>query len=90
LTNEADVVAQIEKILADLVGNRERLAELRERGTDYALQRLSWVAKAETITQIVQWAMGQGSKPVLPPPKVLAPDTGLPADRTISHSPASG
>ena len=89
LTNETDVVTQIEKILADLAGNRERLAELRERGTHYALQRLSWVAKAETITQIVQWAMGQGSKPVLPPPKVLAPDTGLPANRTISHSPAS-
>jgi len=91
LTNEGDVVAQIEKILTDLVENRDRLDQLRERGTCYALQRLSWDAKAQIITQIVQWTMGRGPKPVLPPPKVLAPDTGLPVNgRTISHSPLSG
>jgi glycosyltransferase involved in cell wall biosynthesis len=91
LTNEGDVVAQIEGILADLVKNRDRLDQLRERGTLYALQRLSWDSKAQIITQIVQWAMGRGPKPVLPPPKVLAPGTGLPVNsRTISHSPVSG
>jgi len=91
LTNESDVVAQIETILADLVENRDRLDQLRERGTRYAFQRLSWDAKAQVITQIVQWAMGRGPKPVLPPPKVLAPGTGLPVNsRTISHSPVPG
>ena len=87
LTNEGDVVAQMERILAGLAENRDRLDQLRERGTRYALQRLSWDGKAQIITQIVRWAMGRGPKPVLPPPKILAPGTGLPVEPSNKPQP---
>lgn len=71
LTNEGDVVSQMEKILADLVQNRDRLERLRQQGIHYARESLTWDAKAQVITRIMRWAMGRGPKPDLPPPKVL-------------------
>ena len=72
LTNENDVVSQMEKILANLAQDRDRLERLRQQGTNYARECLSWDAKAQIVTQIVHWAMGRGPKPDLPPPKALA------------------
>jgi glycosyltransferase involved in cell wall biosynthesis len=76
LTNESDVVSQMERILADLTQNRERLEQLREQGRKYARESLSWDAKAQTLTRIMHWAMGQGPKPDLPPPKALTASMG--------------
>ena len=72
LTNENDVVSQIEEILASLAENRDRLERLQQQGADYAREYLSWDAKAQIVTQIVRWAMRRGPKPDLPPPKALA------------------
>ena len=72
LTNEGDVVSQMEKILAGLAQNRDRLERLRQQGTCYARECLSWDAKAQIVTRIVRWAIGRGPKPDLPPPKALA------------------
>jgi glycosyltransferase involved in cell wall biosynthesis len=72
LTDESDVVSQMEKILADLAQNRDCLERLRQQGTSYARECLSWDAKALIVTRVMHWTMGRGPKPDLPPPKALA------------------
>jgi glycosyltransferase involved in cell wall biosynthesis len=72
LTNEFDVVAQMEKVLTELAHDRGRLAQLRRQGMVYAQERLTWNAKAQDVSQVLQWVVGRGSKVDLPPPKMLA------------------
>lgn len=74
LTNEDDVVAQIEKILGELIRNRSLLDRLRQKGMAYASESLTWDAKAQSVTRIMNWVLGRGPKPDLPPPKFLAGD----------------
>jgi glycosyltransferase involved in cell wall biosynthesis len=71
LTNEEDMVAQIEKILCGLAQDRRRLAAMQEAGRRYASESLSWDGKAKTVTDILYWVLGKGPKPHLPPPKFL-------------------
>jgi len=71
LTNESEFVSQIEKILTDLAGNRDLLNRLRQQGISYARERLTWDAKAQSTTQVLNWAVRRGPKPDLPPPKLL-------------------
>ena len=70
LTNEDDIVSQIEKILADLRSNRDLLSRLRRQGMTYAQECLTWDAKAQRTTQVLNWAVRRGRKPDLSPPKV--------------------
>lgn len=72
LTNEPDVVAKMETILAELAQNREHLEKLRRQGMVYARDRLTWDAKAQDTTQVLYWAVRQGPKPNFSPPKELA------------------
>jgi glycosyltransferase involved in cell wall biosynthesis len=67
LTNEKDVVLQIEKVLGQLARDRGLLGRLREQGMRYARERLSWDAKAQLVTKILSWTVGQGPKPNLQP-----------------------
>jgi glycosyltransferase involved in cell wall biosynthesis len=71
LTDESEFVAQMEKILAELAGNRVLLSRLRQQGMSYARERLTWDAKAQSTTQVLNWVVRRGPKPNLPPPKVL-------------------
>jgi glycosyltransferase involved in cell wall biosynthesis len=71
LTNEAEVVSQIEKILADLAGNPDLLERLRQQGMSYARERLTWDAKAQSVSRVLNWTLRRGLRPDLPPPKVL-------------------
>jgi glycosyltransferase involved in cell wall biosynthesis len=71
LTNENDIVSRIEKILADLESNRDLLSRLRQHGMTYARECLTWEAKAQKTTEILNWAVRRGPKPDLSPPKVL-------------------
>jgi glycosyltransferase involved in cell wall biosynthesis len=71
LTNESDMVSKMEKILADLAGNRDLLIRLRRQGMSYARERLTWDAKAQSTTLVLNWAVRRGPKPDLPPPKML-------------------
>src|SRR5438477_583738 len=64
-TNEDEVVAQMEKILSDLAGNRDLLNRLRQQGMSYARECLTWDAKAQSTTRILNWAVGRGPKPDL-------------------------
>jgi glycosyltransferase involved in cell wall biosynthesis len=76
LTNESDVVSEMEKILADLAGNRDLLNRLRQQGMSYARERLTWDAKAHAVTRVLHWVLRQGPKPDLSPPKALAAGIG--------------
>jgi glycosyltransferase involved in cell wall biosynthesis len=76
LTNETEVVSQMEKILRRLAEDRDHLEDLRRQGVSYARERLSWDAKAQTLTAIMRWALGRGPKPNLPPPKTLHLERG--------------
>ena len=62
----------MQKILAELAANPERLEQLRRQGIAYVRERLTWEAKAQYVTRVLRWAVGQGAKPDFPPPKVLA------------------
>jgi glycosyltransferase involved in cell wall biosynthesis len=95
LTNENDVVSGIEKILADLAGNRDLLKRLRQQGMSYAREWLTWDAKAHSTTRVLNWAVRRGPKPDLPPPKMLHLDRasrspkGV-AQETLRCEPQSG
>jgi glycosyltransferase involved in cell wall biosynthesis len=69
LTSEGEVVAHIQRVLAELEGNRELLKAMSEQGMRYAREQLSWDGKAQIVTRILRWAAGQGPKPELPPPR---------------------
>jgi glycosyltransferase involved in cell wall biosynthesis len=71
LTSETDVVSQIGEILRSFAQDRDRLDRLRHQGASYARECLNWDAKAHTLTSIMHWALRQGPKPDLPPPKML-------------------
>ena len=51
LTNESEVVSQMEKILTELAENRDLLDRLRQQGMSYARECLTWDAKAQSITR---------------------------------------
>lgn len=76
LTNENDVVVQIEKILTELAHNRDLLEQLRCQGIAYARKNLTWDAKAQSVTRVLNWALQRGPKPDFPPPKKLAANVG--------------
>src|SRR5208283_1357015 len=71
LTNESDIVSQMEKILARLERDRDLLNRLRQQGISYARERLTWEAKAQSTTRVLNWVLGRGPKPDLAPPKML-------------------
>ena len=71
LTNESDVVSQIEKILRELAGNRVLLNCLQQQAVSYARERLTWDAKAQSVARVLNWAVRRGPKPDLPPPRML-------------------
>jgi glycosyltransferase involved in cell wall biosynthesis len=71
LTNETDVISQIEEILRGFAQDREGLEQLRRQGVSYVRECLTWDAKAQTLTEIMQWVVRRGPKPNFPPPKML-------------------
>ena len=77
LTNESDVVSQLEKALGELIHDRDLLERLGQQGRSYARECLTWEAKAQIVTRIMHWVMARGPKPVLSPPKALAAVVGL-------------
>ena len=72
LTNEADIIEQMGKALAELSSDRNLLLKLRKQGMTYARERLTWEAKAQAVTPVLRWVVQQGPRPDLPPPKLLA------------------
>ena len=71
LTNESEFVAEMERILMELANNRGRLEQLRRQGMAYVRESLTWDAKAQATTRVLNWAVRRGPKPELLPPKML-------------------
>ena len=65
-SNQEEVVLQMERILSDLAGNRDLLYRLRQQGLSYARECLTWDAKAQATTQVLNWVVRRGPKPDLP------------------------
>jgi hypothetical protein len=65
------MVSQMEKILTGLATDRDLLNRLRRQGMAYARERLTWDAKAQSTTRVLDWVVRRAPKPDLPPPKVL-------------------
>ena len=65
-SNEVEVVSKIAKVLDDLAGNRDLLYQLRQQGLSYARECLTWEAKAQATTQVLNWVTRRGPKPDLP------------------------
>lgn len=72
LTNEHQMVAEIDRILERLVRDPEALGRLRQQGIRYAREYLSWEGKARMVSDILCWVTGRGAKPHLPPPNEKA------------------
>jgi glycosyltransferase involved in cell wall biosynthesis len=75
ITNESDIVVHLENALTELAHNRDLLERLRRQGMAYARERLTWDAKAQDTTDVLQWVLQRGPKPDLCSPKAL--DAGL-------------
>ena len=60
LTNENDVVAQMEKIWRNSPAIGNFLSRLRQQGMSYARERLTWDAKAQDTTRVLNWVVGGG------------------------------
>lgn len=65
-TNESEVVVQMDEILRHLATDRDLLCRLRRQGMSYARECLTWEAKAQSTTLVLNWAVGRGPKPDLP------------------------
>ena len=80
LTTPDDIVRQMAGALAELDDDPDLLNRLREEGMRYAREQLTWEGKAETVTRVLTWAVGQGPKPELPAPH-LTPAMSQPQSR---------
>jgi glycosyltransferase involved in cell wall biosynthesis len=79
LTTENQIIAEMEKILAELAHDRGRVERLRRQGIAYVRDCLTWDAKAQATTRVLQWAVRRGPKPEMPPPKTVSLETASPS-----------
>ena len=90
LTNENDIVAQMEKILTELAHDRDRLEQLRRQGMAYARECLTWDAKAQAhYSESCDGYVRQGPKPDFLPPKMLAAGIGVLRSKAATPSASS-
>ena len=52
----------MEEILTELAHNRDRIEQLRRQGMAYARERLTWDAKAQDTTKVLEWVVGARSE----------------------------
>jgi len=83
LTDESDVVMQVANALKELARDRDVLERLRRQGMAYARERLTWDAKAQDTSKVLDWVVGRGQKPDLRPPKVFDAGLGLLRENTV-------
>jgi glycosyltransferase involved in cell wall biosynthesis len=69
LTNENDLIREIESILNHLSEDRHHLESLRQQGMTYARDDLTWHGKARSVSRVLNWVTGQGPKPAMPSPR---------------------
>lgn len=88
-TNEDEVVADIEEVLANLARDHDLLERLRWQGISYARERLTWEAKAQDTSKVLEWVLGSGPPPDFRPPKARASAITDPAGRMTVEAPAA-
>jgi glycosyltransferase involved in cell wall biosynthesis len=76
MSNEDDMILNIETVLKSLATDRNHLNSLSERGTAYVREHLTWDRKVRLMTDILLWATGRGPKPKLQPPDRVSPLAG--------------
>ena len=86
LKNEDDVVSQMEGVLNELVQDRTLLERLRKEGMSYARERLTWDAKAQDTTKVLEWVLRRGPKPNFVPPKMLATGSDSLVEKNIPYA----
>ena len=72
LVNEEDLVSRLGSVLEHLARDRAHLETLRRDGMAYAREQVTWEGKARTVSKVLAWATGKGSKPKLYPAERLA------------------
>lgn len=72
LVGEAEMASEIELVLRRLASDRSHLERLRRQAITYAREHLTWDAKARKMTEILNWATGNGVKPRFLPPSTVA------------------
>jgi glycosyltransferase involved in cell wall biosynthesis len=88
LTNEKDIVAQLERALTELVNDRNLLERLRKQGMLYARESLTWEAKAQDTTRVLLWVLQRGPKPNLRSPKATIAALGSSNETAAPHKSA--
>jgi glycosyltransferase involved in cell wall biosynthesis len=73
MSNEDDMVLNIETVLRNLAQDRNQLNNLSQRGMAYVREHLTWDRKVLVMTDILLWATGRGPKPKLQPPDRATP-----------------
>jgi glycosyltransferase involved in cell wall biosynthesis len=86
LTSETDIVAQMDRILTEMEHNRDLLEQLRQQGLTYARENLTWDAKAQAVTRVLNWVLQRGPKPNLLPPKVPVAGNGSSLVKAQPHT----
>ena len=75
LTNEDDVVLQIEKVLAELARDPGLVNRLRQRGMRYARQCLRWDAKVQLVSDVACWWRDVPTRSDLPSANKVGPQS---------------
>ena len=75
LTNENDMVAQKRRYSRIWRSDRDKLNRVTTARHVVRSRSLTWDAKAQSTTRVLTWAVGQGLKPDLVPPKLLHMET---------------
>jgi glycosyltransferase involved in cell wall biosynthesis len=76
MSNEDDMVLNIESVLTNLAEDRNQLQNLSERGMAYVREHLTWDKRVRVMNDILLWATGRGPKPMLLPPDRATPFVG--------------
>jgi glycosyltransferase involved in cell wall biosynthesis len=76
MSNEDEMISEIEFVLRNLAQDRNQLNSLSERGMAYVREHLTWDRKVRVMTDILLWATGRGPKPKLQPPDRVTPLVG--------------
>jgi glycosyltransferase involved in cell wall biosynthesis len=63
LGTREQVVQRVREILAELVANPGRAAELGERARQRVYRHFTWAVKARQILEVYRWVLGEGARP---------------------------
>ena len=63
LGTREEIIARFAEQLTELTDQPDLLRETGARAYDHVQNHLTWARKAEQVSEIYQWVLGQGDKP---------------------------